>query len=303
MPSSESNVPEWTPQIELTEELATQIVNEQFPETGSLKLLGQGWDNVAFLSSTNIVFRLPQRDIAGELIKSEILSLPQLKPQLNLPIPDLQFIGQPSSSYPYSFVGYPMLEGVTADSTTWSTSQRNSPVIPLAQFLKKLHTSNIPNLNSDLLERKNPRSVLQKLKKRIDQIPTSRFPTPPQEILKLAESLATTIPDESILCPVHGDLYPRHILVDSDHQITGIIDWGDIHFGHQGIDLSIAYTFIAPSNREEFFAYYGNVSEETRNLAQLRALMYGCALLHYGLDIGDESARIMGETILSESIT
>lgn len=295
-------MPEWTPQIELTEELATQIVNEQFPETGQLKLLGKGWDNVAFLTANNVVFRLPQRDLAGELIESEILSLPQLKRQLNLPIPDLQFIGQPSSNYPYSFVGYPMLAGVTADSTIWSSSQRNSLVKPLALFLKTLHATELPNLNSDLLERKNPSSVLQKLKKRIDQIPTTGFPIPPQKILKLAESLATTIPDETILCPVHGDLYPRHILVDNEHQITGIIDWGDIHFGHPGIDLSIAYTFIAPSNREEFFTFYGNISEETRNLAQLRALMYGCALLHYGLDIGDENARIMGETILNESL-
>jgi aminoglycoside phosphotransferase (APT) family kinase protein len=86
---------------------------------------------------------------------------------------------------------------------------------------------------------------------------------------------------------VHGDLYASHILVDESFHATGIIDWGDVHFGEPALDLTVAYAVIPPSLREPFFDAYGSADEAARRLARYRAIYSSVLLGHYGHRTGD----------------
>ena len=87
---------------------------------------------------------------------------------------------------------------------------------------------------------------------------------------------------------VHGDLYARHLLVDDDQSLCGVIDWGDVHLGHPGIDLSLAFAFLPARARAPFFEAYGGVPEgAVLRLARLRALFSLATLLIYGTETGD----------------
>jgi aminoglycoside phosphotransferase (APT) family kinase protein len=88
-----------------------------------------------------------------------------------------------------------------------------------------------------------------------------------------------------------------HILFASDGSPTGVIDWGDIQAGHPACDLSIGFTFFSGQARQEFFEAVGGCSSGDREAALLRALGYGPALMHYGIEESDEEMVRRGREI------
>nr|WP_231516940.1 phosphotransferase [Sporolactobacillus terrae] len=87
---------------------------------------------------------------------------------------------------------------------------------------------------------------------------------------------------------VHGDLHSRNIVIDAQHRVSGVIDWGDVHIGDPAIDLSLVYSFLPSCARAEFFSVYGDVSERTKALARWKAAFTTVALFVYGLDQQNE---------------
>ena len=83
-------------------------------------------------------------------------------------------------------------------------------------------------------------------------------------------------------------------------ELVGIIDWGDLHVGDRAIDLAVAHSFLPASAHKIFREAYGGVSEETWELAKVRAV-YSCQLLalygHHAKDpdILREGLRGLGE--------
>lgn len=294
----------WTPDVPLTLETAADLVRSQFPQFKSFQPLGQGWDNLAILADQTTVFRLPTREMGGHIVKYEINVLPVIHPHLPEPTPDFQYIGNPSNAYPYHFVGYPLIPGQTADSRTWTNDQRSALTERLALFLKSLHSLDpiqigLTNLPGDEIHRKDPVSVFNKLTNHATSIDWTQLPldfTPIHDwVNKTAHSI--TVTNKSAV--IHGDLYPRHLMVDNQHNLTGIIDWGDVHRGHPAVDLSLAYTFIPAEDRSRFFQLYNHpVEDSDKLLAQIRATMYGVALTRYGQSVNDQNAQNLGVQIL-----
>jgi aminoglycoside phosphotransferase (APT) family kinase protein len=101
------------------------------------------------------------------------------------------------------------------------------------------------------------------------------------------EAGVAALPLQTALAVVHGDFYSRHILVDDEGRMAGVIDFGDLHLDHPAVDLSVAWTVLPPRARPEFFAIYGEVDERTRAAARLRGLTSGLAQEAYGRDVGD----------------
>jgi aminoglycoside phosphotransferase (APT) family kinase protein len=85
----------------------------------------------------------------------------------------------------------------------------------------------------------------------------------------------------------HGDLYARHLLVDLEGQLAGVIDWGDVHIGDPAVDLSIAHSFLPPSAHPGFLDAYGAVAAPAWSVARLRALWHTSMVLLYAADCGD----------------
>lgn len=295
----------WDADVRITSEWAKELIERQFPELNAarLELLGEGWDNAAYLVNESLVFRFPRRKLAAELIRRENASLPRIGTRLPLPIPVPVYLGAPEGDYPYPFAGYARIPGTTACRVDWSDEERARNAVLLAQFLAALHR--IP------VDEETRRAVIgddlgrADLKKRVPML-KSKLPTVEQHlrdadvetILRAVDALADTPLYAGPGCWVHGDLYPRHLLADDSKRLCGVIDWGDVHLGDPAIDLSIAFSFLPAPARDAFREAYGPIDEATWKRARFRALHYGVLLVDYGVDVGDEAIRSAGDYAL-----
>lgn len=310
MPESTSNLPSavWTADVTLTPEQAAHLINSQFPDLAPawLELLGEGWDNWAYLVNGEYVFRFPRRKMGADLIVNELKSLEYLAPRLSLPVPNPTFIGHPTQTYPYPFGGYPHLPGTTACRVDWTDEERAANAAPLGTFLRALHSLPVPDevrawAPGDKIERANMRKRAPFMVKRTRAL--AEFAD--EESINLAcdvvERLADTTGWPGVACWVHGDLYVRHLLVDGHKMLCGVIDWGDGHLGDPALDISIAFSFLPPAARPAFQDAYGQIDDDTWDRARFRAIHYAAPLIEYGLAEGDEAMRSAGEYILTNA--
>ena len=284
----------WDPDVVIDATFALGRISAQFPEYSgaSIESIGEGFDNAAFRLDGRTVFRLPRRAIAVGFLENEARILPLLAPSLPLPIPAPAYLGQPDGVYPYPFAGYPFVAGTPACSFSWTDEARKSAAPALGRFLKSLHE--IPLVDDaprDEIRRADLPYRLGQLQTRAEAVPEAR------PLLALAETLAST-PAGSRRTWVHGDLHPRHLLVDRQGSPAAVIDWGDVHVGDPALDLSIAFTFLPASARAAFRAAYGEIDDATWNRARFRALFYGAVLIEYGRDVKDEAMERTGLTAL-----
>jgi len=61
---------------------------------------------------------------------------------------------------------------------------------------------------------------------------------------------------------------------------TGLIDWGDTHIGHPGIDLAVGMIFTEETF-QIFLNAYGDIDNETINLLLFHAFCHHMSFLPY----------------------
>ncbi|HEX6751409.1 MAG TPA: phosphotransferase [Longimicrobium sp.] len=278
---------EWDAEREVTPELALDLVREQFPGIGrTIAPFGFGWDNTAFLVDGDIVFRFPRREIAVPLIEREARLLPRIAPRLPLPIPCPAWIGAPSERFPWPFAGYRILPGRLAFGL--ADDERRAAARPLAELLRALH--GIPthglDLPGDEWERTDFARRMPELVERLGGLEAAGVIDDARPWLRLFEAGDFPAPATHRVL-VHGDLAERHILVDGANGVCGVIDWGDVHEGDAALDLTILYSFLPPSTRDEFLRVYGDVDARTLRTARLRAAFASTSSTYYAWSIGD----------------
>lgn len=239
----------WEPEIDVDAQLARRLIAEQFPQfsESSLRRIGAGWDNAAYLVEEHLIFRFPRRTVSAPLIVKEFAALPLLAPQLPLAVPNPLFIGTPSDAFPWHFGGYEILFGAPADTRELTSDDARALAVDLATFLRALHDLDPQpllaiDLRSDEIGKLDPKRL------GIDEPALEGEPR-----------------------VVHGDLYEKHLLLDQRNRLCGIIDWGDVHYGLPAVDLSAVHMVIPPEFHGEFLATYGHVDERAWQFAGHRA--------------------------------
>ena len=280
----------WAAEREVTPELARALVREQFPELAAERVepFGSGWDNTAFLVDGDAVFRFPRRRSTVELLERESRVLPHLAGRLPLAVPDPRWIGRATERFPWPFAGYRRLAGRTADGVELSDDERAAAAEPLGEFLRALHAMPAEHLDlpPDLIGRTAFAWRLPELVERLERLRARGRIDDPAPWLRLFQGELPAPPPRTVL--VHGDLYVRHLLVGGARRVTGVIDWGDLHAGDPGADLTIAYSFLPPRARDAFFRAYGPAGARTRRVARLRAAFHAPALAWFADSTGDE---------------
>lgn len=300
---SNANQP-WTAEVRIDIDLAKKLIESQFPELLPLKVepKGEGWDNVVLQVNDEFLFRFPRRKIAVELLENEARLLPKLRPKLPLAIPELVYQGRPEFGFPWPFLGYRFLEGITACKAHLTETERTRLAPTLAKFLFDLHQISeqeaitmgaIPDQLGRLDVKTRIPQILDYLN-RLKDLNLFEDMSSLHAIVDQSKSLGDT--GKKTL--VHGDLYVRHLLIGSDRALTGIIDWGDVHFGNPALDLSIVFTVLPPDSHKIFFETYGKISEETWLLARFRGLLSTFVTTVYAHSIGDSDLLEEGKKSL-----
>jgi aminoglycoside phosphotransferase (APT) family kinase protein len=259
----------WVPEIDVDEGLARRLVAIQFPSfaQASIRRIGSGWDNAAYLVEEHLIFRFPQRSIAAPLMIKELANLPLLAPQMPIPIPLPVWAGRPREEYPWYFGGYEMLLGASASSRELSDDDRLRLASDLGLFLRALHDVD----PQPLLEAGLPSDDIGKLDPK-----------------RLGVGEAPLEGEERV---VHGDLYALHLLLDPENRLCGVIDWGDLHYGLPAVDLAVAHLMVPPHFHDAFFAAYGEVDDRTWRFARYRARHHSAYVLEYAVARGDRDLQ------------
>ena len=181
-----------------------------------------------------------------------------------------------------------MLEGQTACQVHLNSEERAHIAEPLAQFLKALHSMPPPAIA--LPDRIRRLDVEVRWPKTYDNLckidELGLFPNT-KDLFDLLDSLKevrNTGPQQT-LC--HGDLYARHLLINNQRQLCGVIDWGDVHIGNPAVDLAVLFAFLPQAARDSFLETYGPLDKNTKQLALIRALFSASMFTVYSHDIGD----------------
>jgi aminoglycoside phosphotransferase (APT) family kinase protein len=285
----------WTAEIAVPVELARTLVESQFPRLAPVRieLLGVGWDNTAFEINGAYIFRFPRRQIAVELLAVEARLLPWIAPRLPLAVPQPEFTGEPTESYPWPFAGYRKLPGRTACAAALDDAARHRAAEPIALFLSALHSIDVEDARQrgagpDKFRRLDLSHQVPKLRQAIDRLAALSLIADSPPLIAIIEA-TPAVSSSAPMALVHGDFYVRHLLVDDRGTPTGVIDWGDIHLGHPAVDLSIAHGFLPPSAHGAFRRAYGQIADATWLLARFRALFYAVILTQFSHDTADRA--------------
>lgn len=294
------NAKPWKAEKTLSPEVAAAMVARQFPALApvQLEILGEGWDNSVFLVNGEWVFRFPRRALALTLLEQEWASLDYLQHRLPVQVPRPRFRGQAEpEGFDWPFCGYALVPGQTACRATLSETERRAVLPALAQFLKTLHALSLAELEplelvGDQLRRMDLAYRKPQLEERLRLARAQGLVAEEPGLDAWLQALPETplAPRPLTLC--HGDLYARHLVVNAAHELTGVIDWGDVHLGDPAVDLGLVYAFLPPDSHEAFWRQYSPalpVNRETRLRACFRGLYSCLMILIYAHDIGDQS--------------
>lgn len=262
----------WDQTIQIDIKKAIKLIEAQTDlSIDDIRLIGEGFDNLAFLVNQQYVFRFPRRESGITCMENEILALPYLAKHLSFNITTPKFIGHAEQ---FPFAGYKIIQGKTLCEATeaFITSYQFAEIF--AHWLKELHSIPIIPGHQDLLKstwrldiQNRITILLSSLNQYQDYYQLSGFSL--KQLEEIISSFANLNFAESSQVYLHGDLYFKHIMVDNNIIPTGLIDWGDVHIGHPGIDLSAAIMIFDDQALDLFFKSYCTKDEELIKVAVL----------------------------------
>lgn len=288
----------WDRTINISQATVIDLVQLQLGiKVEDIKLIGEGFDNVAYLINNQIIFRFPRREIAVSLLQTELELLPYIASKISFNIPNPQFIGKPSQNYPFPFAGYFKILGSSLCDIANPLIDSKALAKELASWLKELHSIEIKpdyQYNTEDNWRLDTKNRLEKATQTINQYKTlyAKNGFNPPELIEVIQSFRNLKFKDYKPCHIHGDLYYKHIMVDENLQATGLIDWGDTHVGHPDIDIAAALMIFTDEALEEFFQTYGSID---KTVAAFRSLCHGLTLLPYAAK--QEDLKLMNWSI------
>lgn len=293
---------------EVSEGFAYSVIAQQFPslEPIAVELIGSGFDNTVFRVNNEYLFRFPSRQEAVALLQQEWDVLPHVASCVSLTVPEPLFLGKPTDTYPWPFIGYKFVPGRDACKVQLTREQRSACASSLGAFLQELHSiSGEEALKHGAVENKFSKSnraglILEKLPLLKDLGYTHLI----SKISHVLEGVKNAqLPDDSLVF-VHNDLYAAHLIFNDRNKLSGVIDWGYAHIDSVSVDLKIIFSFLPRSSHADFFASYGaSVRQDVLDYALLRALYTQAVILSYSLDARNEQMvkeSIMGFELLAE---
>jgi aminoglycoside phosphotransferase (APT) family kinase protein len=292
----------WKQTIIIDEKIAHEVIEAQFDlQVKNIKLVDSGWDNTVYLINEALIFRFPRREFALPCMTNEIAMLPYIAEQVTFPLSAPQWIGKPSEQYPYPFAGYPMLVGRSLCDVSESLIDNKVFAETLAIWLKELHHVSVRNSDLQLLKNTQDwhldvayrvKRCHENLAQYEDYFLEANFTI--EQLHETIDKLSQLKINKYLQSYVHGDLYHRHIIVDPNTCMpTGIIDWGDVHISHPGIDLSVGMIFTH-SAYEHFLNIYGDVDTETLAISYINGFAHAMSFLPYAYEQNKEPLKRWG---------
>jgi aminoglycoside 2''-phosphotransferase len=283
------------------------LVSAAFPAltVNTFRFLAEGWDSTVWEVNGALVFRFPKRAEVAAWLRTEIALLPALAPVLPVPIPRFDYIGEPSASYPYPFVGYPKLSGVPLSSAHPGLVRADRLAGQIGALLTALHRFPVARARACGVEEHSARAWRDQYPAFLREIRTL-YPRMTAAERERTERLFGAYLNDAAharFTPVllHQDLGGDHLLLDArTGDLAGVIDWGDVTMGDPAQD----FCGLPPDWLRALLTNYGGHVDATfaARVAFYRALG-PYHLLRFGLRTGGEPFIARGLAALARDGT
>jgi aminoglycoside phosphotransferase (APT) family kinase protein len=237
-------------EVHVDEALLRTLLAEQHPDLAHLPLevVANGWDNVVVRIGDSLVARLPRREAAAGLVRSEQRWLPRIAELVAavVPVPAPVRIGVPGAGYPWSWsIGrwFPGVPAAAVDPLPESVAPALAAFVELLHVPAPADAPRNPVRGGPLADR--AAAVAERLA-------TGRVP-------RAAE--VSRLWDRAVSAPgwagppvwLHGDLHPFNLIVDGG-RLAAVIDFGDVTAGDPATDLASAWLTFGREARRGFRA-------------------------------------------------
>lgn len=220
-----------------------------------MQFFSEGFDNRLYRSG-NDIWRVAKHIQGHQRLLVEFRLLPWLAPQLPLAIPVPLDIGtDPMTGF--AWLHYRFLPGNPLPLAQWSSSLITEIKQLLTTFqtlpIKKLKTFNIPERNLSTFHT----AIIKAEHWRV-------LPLCPHEISNIRLAFETYLNSQQSRytpCFLHGDLHPRHLLMDTTGKWTGLLDFGTIQISDPDYEWVNIFEALG---KERFEALNGDSMDMTK---------------------------------------
>ncbi|MCA0984157.1 aminoglycoside phosphotransferase family protein [Halobacillus yeomjeoni] len=228
-------------------------INRVFPSVKiqDLQKNPVGQNNDVYIADGDIVYRFPKYVEGVEKMRKEVRVLNHVKEKVSLSVPDPLYMNIHTEDVGRVFIGYPRIEGYPLWKESFDTIENKDVLKHLASqlggFLKELHSTSADGLFTNQNE---PLGCW--MKQLYINIQNNLFPYMNEKAKARITSrfnrfIGYGVSIDSVL--IHGDFGASNILWSShNHQITGIIDFGETSYGDPAYD----FAGLAASYGDEF---------------------------------------------------
>ncbi len=227
--------------------LVRRLLLDQHPDLAArpVRRIGGGWDNAVFRLGSDLTVRVPRRELGARLIVTELRWVPELAPDLPLPVPTPLRAGAPTAFYPWPWAVCAYVPGRAPGAAALVGGAGLAAAGVLAGFLAALH------VRAPADAPRNPfRGV--PLAARDGSFHAAVASAPAAQRTRIERAWADALrarPHSGADVWLHGDLHGLNVLA-ARGRITGVIDFGDLCAGDPSTDLAVGWLLLDHAGRE-----------------------------------------------------
>ncbi|CAG9623338.1 aminoglycoside phosphotransferase family protein [Sutcliffiella rhizosphaerae] len=227
-------------------------------EISNIEVNDEGWDNNIIIVNKEIVLRLPKTEELLTKMLDEVKVLKCLrirKPILKIPEYDLIYYKNRVKGVKYTF-----LEGKSLTECRMGNVSNNPENAKLlGEFLTKLHSINLSELNDTNLQQIHNRDYWKSL-----FLSTEKYIFPfikNEDRIDITNFFTEFIDSNQTLsfrkCIIHGDLTTSNIIYNENKgRLEGVIDFTDCQIGDPAFDFAGLYWALGPKFTKDVLEWY-----------------------------------------------
>jgi aminoglycoside phosphotransferase (APT) family kinase protein len=216
-----------------------------------------GFDNTIWRLGTDLVVRLPRRQLAVSLIESEQRWLPVLAPRLPLSIPTPIRVGRPSELFSWPWTIAEWIEGTPGNLV--DPRVLGAAAASLGAFFRALHHDAPTDAPANEFRGVPLRFQGANFLRRLDDVGPS---IDRDRVLRVFEMSLAAAAWAATPQWIHGDPHTANLIIRDD-ALVGVIDFGDLCAGDPATDLAGGFLSLPIDSIDGFLRAYGEIDDAT----------------------------------------
>ena len=270
----------------------------------SIKVLGSGYDSVAYLVNNEYVFKIKfsANKKKGYEKEKAIYDFLNKNLKTNIKIPNIEYS---HISDDISILGYKEIKGIFLTPSIYenmTSKEQEQLKKDITLFLKQMHNLDTTEIKEYTID--NKQNVLEEYQLLRSTIYDGLTEEEKEYIENFMKKLNTTTIFDDKKCLCHNDFSCNHLLLDDNNRLCGIIDFGDSGI----IDEYADFMYLLEDSEEEIghefgediLKLYGDINiEKAKEYQSVTEEYYPIEIIVYGIKNNNNEKIEEGRKVIS----